>query len=67
MNKTKLRNEIFNAIMANGVMSSKDDIKAFPSILGGIQNVLISARIIVQRISASLKSLVYQLLLIVKR
>ena len=26
MNKTKLRNEIFNAIMANGVMSSKDDI-----------------------------------------
>ena len=26
MNKTKLRNEIFNAIMTNGVMSSKDDI-----------------------------------------
>lgn len=26
MNKTKLRNEIFNTIMTNGVMSSKDDI-----------------------------------------
>jgi hypothetical protein len=26
MNKTKLRNEIFNAIMTNGIMSSKDDI-----------------------------------------
>lgn len=26
MNKTKLRNEIFNAIMTNGVISSKDDI-----------------------------------------
>ena len=26
MNKKKVRNEIFNAIMTNGVMSSKDDI-----------------------------------------